>query len=263
VVGIHFFNPVHQMQLVEVVTGRETSSEAAQRAIRFVQKIGKLPVLVRDSPGFLVNRILVPYLVEAGQVFAMGASVTDIDEAMLDFGMPMGPLRLLDEVGLDVGLDVAQTLAASFPERMYVPAVLGKMIQAGLLGKKSGAGFYLHRKGSGMPNEAANKFRDSDAAAAIDRAELQQRMVLLMVNESARCLEEKIVAEAADVDFGMIMGTGFAPFRGGPLRFADANGIATICRELKQRAEVAGKHFEPCAMLCQMAETGAKFYADS
>jgi 3-hydroxyacyl-CoA dehydrogenase/enoyl-CoA hydratase/3-hydroxybutyryl-CoA epimerase len=185
---------------------------------------------------------------------------------MLDFGMPMGPLRLLDEVGLDVGEDVAATLAASFPDRMRVPPLLGKMIGAEMLGKKNGRGFYVHHNNRGgleKPNEAANQFRESDAAAVVEREELQRRMVLLMVNEAARCLEEKVVAEPEDVDFGMIMGTGFAPFRGGPLRFADAQGIATVHRELQLRAEVAGAHFAPCALITKMAEIGAKFYADS
>src|SRR5437867_4454143 len=123
-------NPVHRMQLVEIVAARQTSPEVLQRALRFVQQIGKLPVIVRDSPGFLVNRILMPYLVEAGNLFENGATVTDLDEAMLDFGMPMGPMRLLDEVGIDVALHVAQTLSASFPERLKVPGLLPKMVQS-------------------------------------------------------------------------------------------------------------------------------------
>ncbi len=261
VVGIHFFNPVHQMQLVEVGIARETSKEAAQRALRFVQKIEKLPVIVRDHPGFLVNRILLPYLAEAGRFFEMGASVADVDEAMLDFGMPMGPLRLIDEVGVDIAADVAATLAAKFPERMTVPNVLHGMIAAGMLGRKNGRGFYLHRKGAEpVPNRDAEQFRESDSAAHVDRAELQRRMVLLMVNEAARCIEERVVDEAADVDFGMIMGTGFAPFRGGPLRFADASGITRICAELAHLAEVAGPHYAPCELLAQMAESGKTFY---
>ncbi|MEA3188718.1 MAG: 3-hydroxyacyl-CoA dehydrogenase / enoyl-CoA hydratase / 3-hydroxybutyryl-CoA epimerase [Chthoniobacter sp.] len=261
VVGIHFFNPVHQMQLVEVVTGRETSNETIQRAVAFVQRIGKLPVVVRDSPGFLVNRILLPYLVEAGHFFEMGATAADIDEAMLDFGMPMGPLRLIDEVGLDIAVDVAATLAAKFPDRMRVPTVLTKMMGAGMLGRKSGRGFYVHSKnGEVTPNREAAEFRASEAAEGLERMELQRRMVLLMVNEAARCLEEKVVAEAADVDFGMIMGAGFAPFRGGPLRFADASGLSEICGELAHLVEVGGPHFAPCELLSQMAASGKKFY---
>jgi 3-hydroxyacyl-CoA dehydrogenase/enoyl-CoA hydratase/3-hydroxybutyryl-CoA epimerase len=218
VVGIHFFNPVHRMPLVEVITGEKTSAESAAAAVKFVQRIGKMPVLVRDSPGFLVNRILLPYLVEAGELFAHGAAIEEIDAAMLDFGMPMGPLRLIDEVGLDVAEDVAGTLAAAFPKHMHAPGVVKRMLDAGLLGRKSGNGFYIHQKELTVPNPDAAKYRDGESARGLDRAAMQRRMALLMVNEAARCIEEKVVAEAADVDFGMIMGAGFAPFRGGPLR---------------------------------------------
>src|SRR6185437_9910022 len=214
IVGIHFFNPVHRMQLVEVVRAPATNPATVQRAIQFVQQIGKLPLLVNDSPGFLVNRILVPYLIEAGLLFEAGASAQDIDEAMLDFGMPMGPLRLLDEVGLDVAHHICVTLSKQYPDRMSSPAILDKMLQAGFLGKKSGRGFYVHSKGGKTElNTQVNGFRVGGLASGFTREDLQERMVLLMVNEAARCLEEEVVATADDVDFGMVMGTGFAPFR--------------------------------------------------
>jgi 3-hydroxyacyl-CoA dehydrogenase/enoyl-CoA hydratase/3-hydroxybutyryl-CoA epimerase len=261
VVGIHFFNPVHRMPLVEVTTGEKTSAATAAAAVRFVQKIGKMPVLVRDSPGFLVNRILLPYMVEAADLFAQGAAVAEIDAAMLDFGMPMGPLRLTDEVGLDVAEDVAATLAAAFPGRMHLPAVLGRMLRAEMLGKKSGRGFYVHEKGKTTPNPAAAKLRDAGAGPGPDRAAMQRRMTLLMVNEAARCIEEKVVAEPADVDFGMIMGAGFAPFRGGPLRYADAIGVAAITAALREEAERSGAYFAPCQLLQEMAQNDRRFYA--
>ena len=261
VVGIHFFNPVHRMPLVEVVTGENTSMETAAAAVRFVQKIGKLPVLVRDSPGFLVNRILLPYLVEAGDMFAQGAAITEIDGAMLDFGMPMGPLRLIDEVGLDVAEDVADTLAGSFPGHMHTPAIIGRMLTAGLLGKKSGRGFYIHNKGNATPNPDAAKYRDGGAAAKLDRTTLQRRMVLPILNEAARCIEEKVVAEPADVDFGMIMGTGFPPFRGGPLRYVDALGTTAVVDALATHAELAGAHFAPCHLLREMSQSNRRFHA--
>jgi 3-hydroxyacyl-CoA dehydrogenase/enoyl-CoA hydratase/3-hydroxybutyryl-CoA epimerase len=260
VVGIHFFNPVHRMPLVEVVTGEQTSPETAATAVRFVQKIGKLPVLVRDSPGFLVNRILLPYLVEAGDLFAQGAPAAEVDAAMLDFGMPMGPLRLIDEVGLDVSEDVAATLAAAFPAHMHLPQVLRRMLSAGLLGKKSGAGFYLHTNRKTAPNPAAEKYRNPGAVSTLDRAAMQRRMVLLIINEAARCIEEGVVAEPDDVDFGMIMGTGFAPFRGGPLRYADTLGAATIATALNDEATLSGPHFVPCLLLREMAQTNRSFY---
>ncbi len=258
VVGIHFFNPVHKMQLVEIVVGRETGSDAVSTAMRFAQQIGKLPVPVRDSPGFLVNRILVPYLIEAGRLFENGASAGSIDEAMLDFGMPMGPLRLIDEVGVDVSAAVAGELATAFSDRMSVPAILEKMIDAKLLGKKCGRGFFEHKSG-GEPRVNADtlKFQQTRNAATLTRDELQRRMVLMMINEAARCVEEKVaIGGVEDVDFAMVMGTGFAPFRGGPLRYADTLGAVEIVGELSGFET----NCEPCALLRDMAKTGGKFY---
>jgi 3-hydroxyacyl-CoA dehydrogenase/enoyl-CoA hydratase/3-hydroxybutyryl-CoA epimerase len=261
VVGLHFFNPVHRMQLVEVITARQTAPEVLQRALKFAQQIGKLPVVVKDSPGFLVNRILIPYLIEAGNLFEAGAKIEDLDEVMLDFGMPMGPLRLLDEVGLDVSLHVAGTLAAHFGERMKVPDCVRKMTGAGLLGRKSGKGFYLHEKSKeAKPNPQISTYVLSQQARAISREELQERMVFLMVNEAARCLEEQIVTDPADVDFAMIMGTGFAPFRGGPLRYTDTVGAARLVGAMNHLVASGTAHFEPCKLLAGMAERGEQFY---
>ena len=262
VVGIHFFNPVHRMPLVEVITGETTTPDTAASALRFVQVIGKTPVLVRDSPGFLVNRILLPYMVEAGDLFAQGGAVEEIDAAMLDFGMPMGPLRLIDEVGLDVAQDVAATLAEAFPGHMHLPAVLDRMLADKLLGKKLGRGFYVHSKGKSIPNPDAAKYRDANLGPALDRAAMQRRMALLMVNEAARCIAEKVVAEPADADFGMITGAGFAPFRGGPLRYADSLGAGAIVDALREEAARSGPHFTPCDLLQEMSATNRRFYDD-
>ena len=257
VVGIHFFNPVHKMQLVEVVVSDATAPEVAQRAVQFVQRIGKLPVVVRDRPGFLVNRILLPYLSEAGELFAAGADPIVIDDAMLDFGMPMGPLRLTDEVGVDIAADVAATLAAAFPNRIRVPAILGGMIAAGMLGKKSGAGFYRYAPG-GEPvvNPAALALRSSGATPE----KIGERLALLMVNEAAACLGERVAASAGDVDLAMVMGTGWAPFRGGPLRYADSLGVKRVFETLLQLAETAGPRYAPCALIAELARTGGRFH---
>jgi len=264
VVGIHFFNPVHRMQLVEVVVGQQTRPDVVERSVHFVQRIGKLPVVVKDSPGFLVNRILMPYLIEAGHLFACGARVEDIDECMLDFGMPMGPLRLIDEVGVDVANHVAETIALKFSPRLRAPQVLNEMLEAGLLGRKNGRGFYIHGKGSKEPsvNPKIDKFQQSAIAATLNRNELQNRMVLLIINEAARCLEEGIVGEAADVDFGMIMGTGFAPFLGGPLRFADYVGIRQLVEEMDKLATKDAPRFTACELLQTMAAKGKRFYEE-
>jgi 3-hydroxyacyl-CoA dehydrogenase/alkylation response protein AidB-like acyl-CoA dehydrogenase/enoyl-CoA hydratase/carnithine racemase len=262
VIGLHFFNPVHRMQLVEIVAGRQTSPEVLQRALRFVQQIGKLPVVVKDSPGFLVNRILMSYLIEAGNLFEGGAAITDLDAAMLDFGLPMGPMSLLDEVGIDVALHVARSLAANYSDRLAVSETLTRMVQAGLLGRKTGRGFYVHRKGkSPQPNEQVGSFIKSQVAGKLSRKELQERMVLLMINEAARCLEEQVVTEPGDVDFAMIMGTGFAPFRGGPLRYADTLGVAAVIAAMERLVAGGASHFAPCALLRNMAANGGKFYA--
>ena len=261
VIGIHFFNPVLRMQLVEVVVGKQTSPETVRRSVKFVQQIGKLPVVVQDAPGFLVNRILMPYLIEAGHLFENGARIEDIDECMLDFGMPMGPLRLIDEVGVDVSHHVASDLASKFSDRMQCPEVLAKMIEDGLLGKKSGKGFYNHGKKGREPvvNARIDQYHSGSSCVKLSRDELRNRMVVLMINEAARCLEGGIVEEPADVDFGMIMGTGFAPFLGGPLRFADSIGIPQLVDEMKRLAD-SELRFMPCNLLQTTAGTGQKFY---
>jgi 3-hydroxyacyl-CoA dehydrogenase / enoyl-CoA hydratase / 3-hydroxybutyryl-CoA epimerase len=263
VVGIHFFNPVHRMQLVEVVVGRQTSPEVVGRAVQFVQQLGKLPVVVQDSPGFLVNRILMPYLIEAGYLFENGAGVENVDQSMLEFGMPMGPLRLIDEVGVDVAHHVAETIAQNFAPRLRTPALLGAMMQDKLLGRKTGRGFYVHdKKSKGTDvNTGVDRYQTGTSAAALNRDELRQRMVLLMVNEAARCLEEGIVGAPADVDFGMVMGTGFAPFRGGPLRYADAAGVPQLVEEMYKLAHKGEPRFAPCALLESMAARQEKFYS--
>jgi len=257
VVGIHFFNPVHKMQLVEVVVGDATAPEVAARAVHFVQRIGKLPVIVRDRPGFLVNRILLPYLVEAGDLFAAGADPVAIDKSMLDFGMPMGPLRLTDEVGVDIAADVAATLAAAFPNRMHVPAILGSMIGAKMLGRKSGAGFYRYISNR---DPSVNLTTLALRPSGPTPADLGERLALLMVNEAAACLCKSVAASAGDIDLAMVMGAGWAPFRGGPLRYADSLGAQRVFETLSKLAETAGPQYAPCARIAELAHTGGRFH---
>jgi 3-hydroxyacyl-CoA dehydrogenase / enoyl-CoA hydratase / 3-hydroxybutyryl-CoA epimerase len=258
VIGVHFFNPVHRMQLVEVVRGSRTSETVLAMAIQFVKSIGKLPVLVQDSPGFLVNRILLPYMVEAIRIFSEGHSVEAIDRTMLDFGMPMGPLRLNDEVGLDVSQHVGSDLAARVSHLPPLNDVLPRMIEKGWLGKKSGAGFYVYRDRSETPNPELKELQPSIQPTNPDQ--LSDRLVFIMVNEAARVLEEKVVTNPEDVDFGMIMGTGWAPFRGGPLKYADSVGISTVVSRLNHLAGKFGEHFKPCALLNDMVNHGGTFF---
>ena len=256
VVGLHFFNPVHRMELIEVVAGEKTSPEVVSRVTEFARRIGKVPVVVRDSPGFVVNRILMPYLVEAVRLFDAGASAQDIDEAMLDFGMPMGPLRLLDEVGLDVAAHVVNTLAKKFGELVTPPAIIEKMLGAGMLGKKSGRGFYdyAHDK----PNHELDVMRSVHRHTHFTHDELTQRMSLLMINEAARCVEEN-VASNGDMDLAMVLGTGFAPFHGGPLRYGDTLGIANVVASMEKLAALH-PHFAPCSQLKEMAASNRLFF---
>lgn len=263
VVGIHFFNPVHRMQLVEIVRGPRTSGVALDTVVTWVKSIGKLPVLVKDSPGFLVNRILLPYMVEAVRIFHEGVSPERIDKIMLDFGMPMGPARLTDEVGLDVAQHVAVDLQNRLPKAVPITDTLERMIAQGWLGKKSGTGFYVFPKTKGAKEEVNQRFTEFQTPGLArwqDDAILQDRMVLVMVNEAARTLEEGVVGAPEDVDFGMIFGTGWAPFRGGPLRYADAIGLHEVVRRLEKLQMDVAPHFEPCAKLLEMARVGASFY---
>jgi 3-hydroxyacyl-CoA dehydrogenase/enoyl-CoA hydratase/3-hydroxybutyryl-CoA epimerase len=262
VVGMHFFNPVQRMQLVEIVRGPRTSPQALDTALQFAKAIGKLPVIANDSPGFIVNRILLPYLVEAVGLFSEGVPVATVDRLMLDFGMPMGPLRLCDEVGLDIAQHVAKDLERRLPQPVPVNDTLEKMIANGWLGKKSGRGFYRHRakveKAISIPPtkflQQGRALRPPPAAGQLDR------MVMIMVNEAARVLDERVVEAPEDIDFAMIMGTGWAPFRGGPLRFADELGLDQVVARLEGLAHDVAPHFAPCERLRAMARDGRTFY---
>ena len=262
VVGMHFFNPVHRMQLVEIVRGRRTSPAALDSALRFVKDIGKLPVIVKDSPGFLVNRILLPYMVEAIWMFTEGTPPATIDRVMTEFGMPMGPLRLTDEVGIDVAQHVAKDLERRLRHPVPINETLELMMAKGWLGRKSGRGFYLHSGRRARPAPAsALAFLQAAKPRASDDATRQDRLVLIMINEAARVLAEGVVDAPEDVDFGMVMGTGWAPFRGGPLRYADSLGTGEVLRRLENLARDIAPHFEPCDYLRDMAEQGLKFYS--
>jgi len=248
------------MQLVEIVRGTKTDSGTLNTALRFAKQIGKLPVLVKDSPGFLVNRILLPYMVEAVRLFSEGHRIENIDRAMLEFGMPMGPLRLTDEVGLDVAEHVAQELVSRLKHLPPLNDTLGKMIAKGWLGRKTGKGFYEHASGGDEKINAQLSDLQPAEPATVNEGDLRDRLVLSMVNEAARTIEEKVVDTPEDVDFGMIMGTGWAPFRGGPLRFADDLSISTVVSRLNNLRDRVAPEFAPCPLLADMANRGASFY---
>src|SRR5437870_848961 len=279
VIGLHFFNPVSRMKLVEVVIGTETSDATVARALGFVRQIAKLPVIVRDSPGFLVNRVLFPYLLEAAELFENGVGGQEIDDALLQWGVPMGPLRLIDEIGVDITVDIANTLEKAYGKRDRAPKILHEMQSAKMLGRKSGAGFYKYEGKTQTANDGIEKWRHAlsghpergegphevgprevPRSARNDRgAGIANRLMFLMVNESARCLEENVVASPEDADYGMILGTGFPAWRGGPLRFAQNFGIKKLVDEMEKLA-LANEKYAPCALLRQHAQKGTRFY---
>ncbi len=276
VIGMHFFNPVSRMKLVEVVIAKQTSDETRERTLAFSRQIGKLPVVVRDTPGFLVNRLLFPYLLDAAELFESGLEVDKIDSALVQWGMPMGPLRLIDEIGVDITVDIGNTLERAYGKRDHVSAVLLWLRDQQMLGHKTGAGFYKYEGKTNKPNESLMQWRvvagggdpgrgegstksqpgSSPPATDVDIA---HRLVFLMVNEAARCVEEKVVDSPEDADYGMILGTGFAPFRGGPLRFAEHFGLKKVVDELDRLARTEGK-FSACEILKKHARDGTKFY---
>jgi 3-hydroxyacyl-CoA dehydrogenase/enoyl-CoA hydratase/3-hydroxybutyryl-CoA epimerase len=261
-VGFHFFNPVHRMPLVEVVRGARTSDAALVTAVALARRLGKTPVVVKDSPGFVVNRVLMPYLREALHMLEEGYTVQDLDAAMRRFGMPMGPFEVVDEVGLDVAQKVAGVLAAAFPDRMQPSPALEKLVAAGHLGRKNGRGFYRHAGRRRTPDPAVRSLlglHQTRRPQSVDA--LAERMVLAIVNESARAVEEGIVAGAEQVDLAMIFGAGFPPYRGGPLRHADAVGLSRMVDRLRALRAEKGPRFEPCGLLVEKAASGGAFTA--
>ncbi|BCX82776.1 3-hydroxyacyl-CoA dehydrogenase/enoyl-CoA hydratase/3-hydroxybutyryl-CoA epimerase [Methylomarinovum caldicuralii] len=234
-VGLHFFNPVAKMPLVEVVSGRDTDPAVAARAAAFARRIDKLPLPVKSAPGFLVNRCLLPYLLEAVRLLEEGVPAPVIDRAATDFGMPMGPIELADTVGLDICLAVAEELAQALGAE--VPALLRRKVEAGKLGVKSAEGFYRYKGRTPLKPKAG--------AGPLPAAEIQDRLILRLVNECVAVLREQVVEDADLVDAGMVFGTGFAPFRGGPLHYARQRGFAAVRRRLEALAEKYGPRFAP------------------
>ena len=258
-IGMHFFNPVDRMPLVEIIPGKKSSPKTIATVVELAKQAGKTPIVVGDCAGFLVNRILLPYINEAARMFEEGASFERIDKLILDFGMPMGPFVLADEVGLDVGYKVAKVLEDAYGDRMKVSSILDRIyVKMQLLGKKSGKGFYLHAGKKREPNDAVKKLVFSKRR--FDEKEIIDRSILIMINEAAMCLEEGVVDNAQYLDMAMVMGTGFPPFRGGLLRYADSIGIDTIVITLKSLAKNYGIRFEPSKLLLDMAKSKTKFY---
>lgn len=232
-VGIHFFNPVAQMMLVEIVQGSTSNETMLQHASAFTHQIGKLPLTVKSSPGFLVNRVLMPYLMESVRALEDGIPGPVIDQAAKNFGMPMGPIELADTVGLDICLHVAEILSADLGGE--VPARLREMVDKGRLGRKSGEGFYRYHKGKSVVQSIPKSRIPSD---------LTDRLMLSMINEALQCIEEGVVKDRDELDAGVVFGTGFSPFLGGPMRYLETEGENTLRNRLKSLENTYGERFK-------------------
>lgn len=259
--GLHFFNPVNRMPLVEVIKGEKSSEDTIAKAVAISKAWGKVPIVVGDCPGFLVNRILLPYLNEAAYLLQEGGDIEKIDTAINEFGMPMGPFQLADEVGIDVGYKVAAILELGYGERMAVADIL-KHIHGPLklLGKKGGRGFYHYQGKEVEVNELLYQAPCVSRTKHFTREQIIDRLMLIMVNEAARCLDEDVVANAGQLDLAMVMGTGFPPWRGGLCRWADSIGCAEIVKRLQGLSETVGKRYEVAPYLLRCAEQESGFY---
>lgn len=260
VCGFHFFNPVHRMPLLEIIKTETTSDQTIATAVALARQLGKMPIVVKDKEGFIVNRILLPYMNEAAYLFQEGIEPQRLDRIAKSFGMPMGPLELADEVGIDVGYHVAQILENAYGPRMKVAAILDSIHEAGLLGKKSGGGFYVHKSKHKAVNKEILDHR-VDALAIQNDEQITKRLIYIMINEASRCLEEGIADSAATIDVGMIYGTGFPPFRGGLLKYADKIGAKNIVADLRDFQNKFDKvRFQPSQLLLTLADSAASFY---
>lgn len=266
-VGMHFFNPVHKMPLVEVIRGPKTSDETTATIFELSKTMGKTPVVVKDGPGFLVNRLLMPWMIEAMFLLEEGCNIETVDHYFTHkFGMPMGPFRLMDEVGLDVCLKVVKIFQKALGERVEVPhKIVEKLGESGRLGKKNKKGFYLYDdsgKQLSCDRSIYNEMGLSAPNSDLTEKEIIERGVFAMINEAALALvEDRIVEKPQDVDLAMIMGTGFPPFRGGLLRYADSLGSGYIVQELELYASRFGRRFTPTTPISNMAKTNRKFYS--
>lgn len=265
--GLHFFNPVNRMPLVEIIPGEKTSDQTITSLVTLVKKLGKTPVVVQNCPGFLVNRILIPYMNEAALILQEGGELERIDHLILNFGMPMGPFVLADEVGIDVGYHVAKILEDGYGERMLTAPLLERIaVDEKLLGKKAGLGFYEHHGKEKIPNPDLGIILDEVREAQklttklFSDQTIIDRCILSMVNEAAKCIEENIVDSAEYLDMAMIMGSGFPPFRGGLLKYADQIGIAKVVEKLQQLEGEFGMRFKPAQILLDKSNNQDTFY---
>ncbi|MFT6506806.1 MAG: 3-hydroxyacyl-CoA dehydrogenase/enoyl-CoA hydratase/3-hydroxybutyryl-CoA epimerase [Colwellia polaris] len=262
VIGLHYFSPVDKMPLAEIIAHEKTSDQTISTTVAFAKKQGKTPIVVKDKAGFYVNRILAPYMNEAAILLLEGCSIEALDKAMVKFGFPVGPMQLLDEVGIDVGSKIGPILQAELGDRFAPPAAFSKLIEDGRLGKKSKKGFYQYNTNSKkkLVDESVYTLLGLQVSNTNVTEAQVERCVYMMLNEAARCLDEGIVRNARDGDIGAIFGIGFPPFLGGPFQYMDKIGAVTIVSKLNQWQAEFGERFTPCDTLVKMAEQGERFY---
>jgi 3-hydroxyacyl-CoA dehydrogenase / enoyl-CoA hydratase / 3-hydroxybutyryl-CoA epimerase len=264
VLGMHFFSPVQKMPLLEVIRSKATDDESLATAVAYGKKLGKTVIVVRDSPGFYANRILAPYVNEAGLLLDEGVAIDAVDRALVEFGFPVGPITLIDEVGLDIAGKSSAVMLGAFGDRMVPAASLAKVIAAGRTGRKGGKGFYKYENGKkqGVDETVYPLISSNGQRMLIGARDIVERCVFAMLNEAARCLEEGIIASPRDGDVGAVYGIGFPPFRGGPFRYLDTLGIPTVIRALEVLDGRFSPRFRPAGILREMAASGSGFYPD-
>jgi 3-hydroxyacyl-CoA dehydrogenase / enoyl-CoA hydratase / 3-hydroxybutyryl-CoA epimerase len=262
VIGMHYFSPVNKMPLLEVIATKRTSPEVIATAVALGKKQGKTVIIVGDAPGFYTNRVLGPYMNEAAWLLAEGAAIDELDAALVAFGYPVGPITLLDEVGIDVGAKVSKILHDAFGERMKPPDALEAVLKSGRLGRKNGKGFYIYGQGKKkvVDQSVYELLPGGRSRQRFPGAEMAERLALSLVNEAARALGDGIIRGPRDGDIGAVFGIGFPPFRGGPFRWADAMGAGAVVEKLERLRQRFGDRFEPAPLLLEKAREGATFY---
>ena len=262
VIGLHYFSPVDKMPLAEVIAHEKTSDQTISTTVEFAKKQGKTPVVVKDGAGFYVNRILAPYMNEAASLILAGEPIDHIDKALLNFGFPVGPVKLLDEVGIDVGTKIIPILMDAFGERFTAPSAFDKVLADDRKGKKNKKGFYDYsgKKPGKVVDESIYPLLGVSPSKSRSESEISERCVLMMLNEAARCLDEGVIRSARDGDIGAIFGIGFPPFLGGPFRYMDQLGVAKVVERLKYYADKVDAKFKPAAVLETMAAENTTFY---
>jgi len=261
VLGMHFFSPVHKMPLLEVVVTRETDAWATATAVAFGRRLGKHVIVVCDGPGFYTTRALSPYLSEAARLVEEGARIEAVDRALRAFGFPVGPIALIDEVGIDVGAKVSKILHDAFGERMAPAASMARVLEDGRQGRKNGRGFYSYDGKKRQPDESVYALLATGAERrAFETREIQDRLIFAFLNEAALCLQDGILRSPRDGDVGAIFGLGFPPFLGGPFRYLDQLGARFAVEMLEALASRHGGRFKPAALLQDKAKSGKPFY---